>query len=121
MWWTWALVFAAMYFLGMGAAFGAAELGGLIEDYRGSYILTFAAYNAGPNRARRWLGGRPLEGAIYAETIPFQETRDYVKKVMSNTMYYHLLFNNTPQSLKARLGIVQPGGSAMTTATESLP
>lgn len=93
----------------------------VLESLDNLPVLASAAYNAGPNRARRWLGGRPLEGAIYAETIPFQETRDYVKKVMSNTMYYHLLFNNTPQSLKARLGIVQPGGSAMTTATESLP
>jgi soluble lytic murein transglycosylase len=84
-------------------------------------VLASAAYNAGPNRARRWRGAQPLEGAIYAETIPFTETRDYVKKVMSNTMYYHLLFNSTPQSLKARLGIVQPAGVAMDAAVENLP
>ena len=84
-------------------------------------VLASAAYNAGPGRARRWCGDQPMEGAIYVETIPFTETRDYVKKVMSNTMYYHLLFNSTPQSLKARLGIVQPVGSTPDAAVKDLP
>ena len=46
-----------------------------------------AAYNAGPGR-EKWRADRPLEGAIYAETIPFSETRDYVKKVMSNGLLF---------------------------------
>jgi soluble lytic murein transglycosylase len=75
-------------------------------------VLASAAYNAGPNRARKWRGDRALEGAIYAETIPFNETRDYVKKVMSNTVYYSALFEEKPQSLKARLGVVRPTGAA---------
>jgi soluble lytic murein transglycosylase len=50
----------------------------------------------------------PVEGAIYAETIPFNETRDYVKNVLSNTTYYAALFEGRPQSLKARLGIITP-------------
>ena len=62
--------------------------------------------NAGPGRAKKWRADRPLEGAIYAETIPFSETRDYVKKVMSNAVYYSTLFNGKPDSLKARLGTV---------------
>jgi soluble lytic murein transglycosylase len=74
-------------------------------------VLASAAYNAGPGRARKWRGDRPLEGAIYAETIPFNETRDYVKKVMSNSVYYAALFNEKPQSLKSRLGIIGPRGS----------
>jgi soluble lytic murein transglycosylase len=71
-------------------------------------VLASAAYNAGPGRARRWKASVPLEGAIYAETIPFNETRDYVKKVMSNTIYYALLFNGDaqPVSLYARLGTI---------------
>ncbi|MDO8465705.1 MAG: transglycosylase SLT domain-containing protein [Gallionella sp.] len=71
-----------------------------------SPVLASAAYNAGPGRARLWRGDRPLEGAIYAETIPFDETRDYVKKVMSNTMYYTGQFNAPPRPLKQRMGIV---------------
>ena len=69
-------------------------------------VLASAAYNAGPNRALQWRGDRPLEGAIYVETIPFEETRDYVKKVMSNTVYYADQFGNPPRSLKQRMGII---------------
>lgn len=76
-------------------------------------LLASAAYNAGPGRAQRWRSQRPIEGAIYAETIPFNETRDYVKKVLSNTMYYAALAGETEQrTLKARLGVIAPRGSA---------
>ncbi len=72
-------------------------------------LLASAAYNAGPGRARRWRDNtRPLEGAIYAETIPFNETRDYVKKVLKNSMYYAKVLehgHNSP-TLKERLGVV---------------
>jgi soluble lytic murein transglycosylase len=83
-------------------------------------VLACAAYNAGPGRAQKWRAEKPIEGAIYAETIPFTETRDYVKKVMSNTVYYAALFQDRPQSLKARLGVIQPRrpGDA---ASDSLP
>ncbi len=73
-------------------------------------VLASAAYNAGPGRARKWRAERPLEGAIYAETIPFAETRDYVKKVMSNAVYYNTLFEGKPQSLKGTLGVVGARG-----------
>jgi len=69
-------------------------------------VLASAAYNAGPLRALQWRGDQPLEGAIYTETIPYEETRDYVKKVMSNTAYYAVQFGDPPHSLKQRLGIV---------------
>lgn len=83
-------------------------------------VLATAAYNAGPGRARKWRAAWPLEGAIYAETIPFEETRDYVKKVMSNAVYYAALSEGKPQSLKARLGIIRPQGMGDETA-EYLP
>jgi len=72
-------------------------------------LLASAAYNAGPGRARRWRDEeRILEGAIYAETIPFSETRDYVKKVLKNAVYYAnvLDHDNNPPTLKERLGFV---------------
>jgi len=84
-------------------------------------VLASAAYNAGPGRAKRWRADRPLEGAIYAETIPFTETRDYVKKVMSNAVYYSALFEDKPQSLKSRLGVVQPARSGDSRLAEDLP
>ncbi|MFV2029161.1 transglycosylase SLT domain-containing protein [Neisseria sp. S1] len=69
-------------------------------------VMATAGYNAGPARARRWQASVPLEGAIYAETIPFNETRDYVKKVMTNATYYASLFNEPQTSLKQRMGTV---------------
>ena len=71
-------------------------------------LLASAAYNAGPSRARKWRGVKPLEGAVYAETIPFNETRNYVKKVMSNSMYYASTFGHQMRTLKQRLDIVAP-------------
>lgn len=83
----------------------------VMEDLDNHPVLASAAYNAGPGRARRWRGEQALEGAIYAETIPFSETRDYVKKVMSNAVYYSLILNGKPDSLKRRLGIVAPAAT----------
>jgi soluble lytic murein transglycosylase len=80
----------------------------VMESLDNHPVLASAAYNAGPGRARKWRGDRALEGAVYAETIPFSETRDYVKKVMSNSVYYSALFDGKPQSLKNRLGIIGP-------------
>ena len=78
----------------------------VMENLDNHPVLASAAYNAGPGRAKKWRADRPLEGAIYAETIPFSETRDYVKKVMSNAVYYSAIFNGKADSLKARLGVV---------------
>jgi soluble lytic murein transglycosylase len=86
----------------------------VLGGFEGSQTLATAAYNAGPGRLRSWRSTfpGPLEGAIFAESIPFTETRTYVKNVMSNATYYAALFENRPQSLKARLGTVLPKGSA---------
>ena len=80
----------------------------LMDNLQEHPVLASAAYNAGMSRARDWRADRPLEGAIYAETIPFSETRDYVRKVMSNTMYYARLFGQQFVPLKQRLGQVAP-------------
>ena len=69
-------------------------------------VLATAGYNAGPGRARRWQANTPLEGAIYAETIPFDETRTYVKNVMANTTYYANLFGEPRTTLTERMGTV---------------
>ncbi|AWI80013.1 transglycosylase [Parazoarcus communis] len=80
----------------------------ILEDLDNHPVLASAGYNAGPGRAKRWRDARPLEGAIYVETIPFDETRDYVKKVMANTVIYAAMLDGQPQSLKARLGTIAP-------------
>jgi soluble lytic murein transglycosylase len=91
---------------------GTNYLNMVLSDLDGSQALATAAYNAGPGRPRAWRSTlqRQVEGAIFAESIPFAETRDYVKKVLSNATYYAALFENRPQSLKARLGMVAPKG-----------
>ena len=89
-------------------AIGTGYLKIVLDNFSGSMPLAAAAYNAGPSRARKWRQGRDLEGAIWAENVPFSETRDYVKKVLSNTTLYAAIITGLPQSLKARLGRVGP-------------
>ena len=76
----------------------------VLDDFGGSQALAAAAYNAGPGRPRRWREGPPMEPAAWAENIPFNETRDYVKKVLSNAVYYNALLGGTQVPLKGRLG-----------------
>lgn len=80
----------------------------VLDVLDGHPVLASAAYNAGPGRARAWRPDAAMEGAVYAETIPFNETRDYVKRVMANTTYYAHAFSQELQSLKRRLGIIGP-------------
>jgi soluble lytic murein transglycosylase len=73
--------------------------------------LAAAAYNAGPSRAQAWRpSATPLEGAIWVETIPFNETREYVKRVLANTMLYARALDRPFVPLTQRLGIVTPRG-----------
>ena len=89
---------------GVNLRLGTAYLKLVLDDFGGSQALAAAAYNAGPGRPRRWRDGPLMEPAAWAENIPFAETRDYVKKVLSNTVYYSALLGAKPVSLKARLG-----------------
>ena len=80
-----------------------------VLDELGHPVLAAAAYNAGPGRARRWRDHRALEAAVYIETIPFNETRDYVKKVFANAWFYRHRLEGKAAGLKAALGAVRPG------------
>ncbi|MBH5371654.1 transglycosylase SLT domain-containing protein [Bradyrhizobium glycinis] len=80
------------------ATLGSAELGGLLEDYRGSYIMTFAAYNAGRGSVKKWVEryGDPRDPKVdavdWVELIPFSETRNYVQRIMENLQVYRARF-----------------------------
>ncbi|MCK1476061.1 transglycosylase SLT domain-containing protein [Bradyrhizobium sp. 197] len=80
------------------ATLGSAELGGLLEDYRGSYIMTFAAYNAGRGSVKKWINryGDPRDPKVdavdWVELIPFSETRNYVQRIMENLQVYRARF-----------------------------
>ena len=96
--------------------FGTFYLRAVLDDLDGSPALASAAYNAGPGRPRAWRSTLParVEGAVFAEIIPFAETRDYVKKVLSNATLYQALFTGKPQSLRGWLGTVTPKAAGST-------
>ena len=102
-------------------AIGTGYLKLLLDSFGGSMPMAAAAYNAGPGRPRNWRNGPVLEAAIWAENVPFNETRDYVKKVLSNTTNYAALITGQPQSLKARLGKVGPLDVAVPDTSTELP
>ena len=97
-------------------SFGTFYLRQVMDDLGGSPLLASAAYNAGPNRPRNWRAqlAQTVDGAVFAEIVPFDETRDYVKKVLSNATIYASMFSGRPQSLKAWLGSVQPRAAGQT-------
>ena len=93
---------------------GANYMNMVLANADGSQVLATAAYNAGPGRSRTWRAtlDQPMEGAIFIESIPFSETRGYVRNVMSNATNYAALFEHKPQSLKARIGTITPRGTS---------
>jgi soluble lytic murein transglycosylase len=76
----------------------------VLDDFEGSQALAAAAYNAGPGRPRKWRQGPVLDAAVWTENVPFPETRDYVKKVLSNATYYAAQLGMAAPSLTERLG-----------------
>jgi soluble lytic murein transglycosylase len=82
---------------------GAGELGDVMDGYRGSYILTFAGYNAGRGRVREWLAryGDPRDPKVdpvdWVERIPFSETRNYVERVLENLQVYRVRLGGGPR------------------------
>lgn len=94
---------------------GTKYLRQLHDKFDGSALLASAAYNAGPSRAARWRSALPktIDGAAFAESIPFSETRDYVKRVLTNAVLYHAVHNGgEAPSLKKLLGEIIPGHSS---------
>jgi soluble lytic murein transglycosylase len=102
---------------------GTAYLKLVLDDFGGSAAVAAAAYNAGPNRPRRWREGAVVEAAAWAEGIPFNETRDYVKKVLANATVYAAVLAATPAPpLKARLGgPIGPRDTAAPSPNQELP
>jgi soluble lytic murein transglycosylase len=116
------------------AQMGAAELSGLLKDYRGSYILTFAGYNAGRGRVDQWMAlhGDPRDPKVdavdWVERIPFSETRNYVQRVMENMQVYRKRFGDTAATIEPNLhraamtgGQAQTAGRAFTPTVELTP
>lgn len=101
---------------------GTSYLKLVLDDFDGSQPMATAAYNAGPSRPRRWRDGPVLEPAVWAENIPFNETRDYVKKVLSNATVYAAMLGEPAPSLKTRLGrMIGPRESTAAAPDTTLP
>jgi soluble lytic murein transglycosylase len=100
---------------------GTAYLKLALDDFEGSMPMAAAAYNAGPNRPRAWRNGPVLEAAIWIENIPFNETRDYVKRVLANTANYAALLTGQPQKPSSRLGVVGPREATARAPDTDLP
>jgi len=88
---------------------GAAEISALLKDYRGSFVLTFAGYNAGRGRVEQWVAqhGDPrnpkIDAVDWVERIPFAETRNYVQRVMENLMVYRGRFGESTATFEPNL------------------
>ena len=93
----------------------------VLDDFDGSMPMAAAAYNAGPGRPRNWRNGPVMEAAAWAENVPFNETRDYVKKVVSNATVYAAIITGQPQSIKARLGMVGPRDNGQAEPNRDIP
>ena len=102
--WRWSRVTEVETNLSLGTYY----LKHVLDTLDGQLVLASAAYNAGPGRARAWRPDAAIEGAVYAETIPLYETRDYVKRVMANASYYAHNFGQKAQTLRQRLGVIGP-------------
>lgn len=91
---------------------GTAELAALLQEYRGSYIMSFAGYNAGRGRVQDWVAryGDPrvaeVDAIDWVERIPFSETRNYVQRVLENLQVYRVrLGESTTAALGPDLGV----------------
>ena len=87
---------------GYNATLGAAFLGEQLARFKGSYVLTFAGYNAGPRRAQQWIArygdprGKDVDTVVdWIERIPYTETRSYVQRVMENYQVYKMRLTGT--------------------------
>jgi soluble lytic murein transglycosylase len=90
---------------------GAAYLKDLLDRYRGELALTLAAYNAGPPAVARWLPNRSMDADIWVENIPYNETRNYVQRVLEHLVAYSADHEVQPPRLSPLLTPVQPGAS----------
>ena len=93
-----------IYDLDTNITIGTYYLSHTLSVMNGNKVMATAGYNAGPSRAKRWLAPYRLEGAIYAETIPFDETRVYVQRVMANMYMYKKQAGMTNMTLKQLMG-----------------
>jgi soluble lytic murein transglycosylase-like protein len=107
---------------------GAAEVAALLQEYSGSYIMTFAGYNAGRGRVQQWVAqhGDPRDPKVdavdWVERIPFAETRNYVQRVMENLQVYCTRFGASTATVEPNLHrAARVGSRAEPVLVEAVP
>jgi soluble lytic murein transglycosylase len=93
---------------------GAAHLRDLVDRFRGQTIVALAGYNAGPNAAKRWLPSEAIESDVWIENIPYNETRNYVQRILWHTVVFRWLESGEPQQTDRWLARVAPLEAAST-------
>lgn len=96
----------------VNAPIGAAYLAEMLDRFNGRLPLAIGAYNAGPNAVARWLPEQPVDAEIWMENVPYNETRDYIQKVLWNAAYYGARSSGKPVDVAPWL---QPIGKALDT------
>jgi len=91
---------------------GTSYLRTVLDLNSGHQVLATAAYNAGPNRVREWLPEQPLDADVWVDTVPYNETRNYVKNVMAFTAVYAYRLETTIRRLAERMPSVLPAGAS---------
>jgi len=98
---------------------GTAYMADLLQDYKHNPVLVSGAYNAGPNAVRRWLKNRPAgEAAIWVETLPYFETRDYIPRVLAFTTIYDWRMGGKVKRISGRMPHIDSGKIGAVGSTE---
>ena len=98
---------------------GTAYMGELLQDFSQNPVLVSGAYNAGPNAVKRWLDKRPQgEAAIWVETLPYFETRDYIPRVLAFTTIYDWRLGGKVKRISGRMPHIESGKIGVSGYTE---
>ena len=102
-------------------AVGGIYLRDMLAHYGGSEPLATAAYNAGPDRVDDWMPDGELPADVWVDTIPYTETREYVRRVLGHTVIFDWRLNGKPEPLTQRLGLVGGAEDTDTKPVAALP
>ncbi len=91
---------------------GAANLRGLVDRFGGQTVVALAGYNAGPNAAARWMPSESIDPDIWIENIPYNETRNYVQRILWHNVVFSWLKTGEPQKVDAWLVRIAPVNDA---------
>lgn len=87
---------------------GSAYLRRMLDENNGHQILATASYNAGPHRVKAWMPDQEFPADIWVEMIPFDETREYVRRVMSYTTIFDQRLDGLHKPLVERMPVIIP-------------